>query len=665
MMPSKIIEVLPLRRPTLAVILVIALSIVFSLTNAEDAIAEEDSIVLRGSLVPIGARLLQNGSYGEPVSGQRLDFYDCLLNSFIGSSLTDNDGRVLIYWNLTFNHPLGPTLLNVTFQGNDTLSLAPSCQWTTVTVVSATHIDLEYTQQIYHPGDQIPILVELFDDQREAIANGLIAIYHDDVLLAADHTNETGQVIFNIGCNTSWCSLGNNEIKVVYEPATSKHHNRSEHFIMVEVQQILTSIGLQDMNGTQLQLDEFLWLKLNVSAEGEGLPNANLSVLMDENFLSSTTTGPFGVTEQLVHIDYLSGLGPHRVRIEYGGTERYTAAYLEVDIVVKSPAMVSMMLPDYTILGDESQIQLEVHDSLGRPIPGVHIAIHDESTNETMSIPVPLGYTNTEFQYVFTGPTGIRNLMATVSGNPYLTNTTQLLPVTVWLKPIISIIETNIHGYASPGQGLSFRVQLNSSASCLPNRLIEAWINDTVLPSRITDSHGFANVTLFAPEIQGRYVLLLKINGSLPSYELSSVLEYALVVSRVMPVQVDLIHYIVSPELREVRVYLMIRCLNGTVLDGVTLNYEWLAISGFTVATQSGIAELILPMPPSAGVYRLYHYTDGTQYLHPSSGHTLIVVSEAEFQAAQGIGIPGLVLTLCVSVGLVGIPALYRKHLIS
>jgi len=41
------------------------------------------------------------------------------------------------------------------------------------------------------------------------------------------------------------------------------------------------------------------------------------------------------------------------------------------------------------------------------------------------------------------------------------------------------------------------------------------------------------------------------------------------------------------------------------------------------------------------------------------------VVSEADIQTAQGIGIAGLVLTLCVSLSLVGIPTLYRKHLIS
>jgi hypothetical protein len=190
-------------------------------------------------------------------------------------------------------------------------------------------------------------------------------------------------------------------------------------------------------------------------------------------------------------------------------------------------------------------------------------------------------------------------------------------------------------------------------------------MNDTVLPSQITDSYGFANVTLFAPETEGRYVLLLKVNGSSLSYEISSILEYTLIVSRVMPVRVDLVRYIISPELREIRVHLMMKCLNGTLVDGVTLNYEWLAIRASTVAIHSGQIELILPMPPSAGVFRLYHHTDGTQHLRPSSGHLLIVISQADVHAAQGIGILGLVLTLCVSISLVGIPALYRRHLIS
>jgi hypothetical protein len=657
-------EVLSLRRLCLTVILAITLSILLSLGNADNTVAQEDTIILRGNLVPISARLLQNGSYGDPVGEQRLDFYDYSQNSFIGFSMTDSDGYATVYWNLALNHSLGPTLLNVTFEGNDTFSLAPSCQWTTVIVVSGTQIDIQYDHRVYYPGNQIPLLVKLSDDHSEAIADALIAVYHNDMLLATGLTNETGYIIFNLECNTSWCSLGNNDIKVVYEPLMTSHHNSSEYFIGVEVQQIMTSIQLEDLNGTQFQLDEFLWMKLSASAAGKGFPNAILDILLDGSPIDTATTDAFGMTESLIHINHRLDLGLHRVKIEYGGTDRHTAASLEIDIVVTSPAMVSVVLPDYAVIGADSQIQLEIHDSFGRPVPGAIITIHDEVTNETQSIPVPLGHTTTQSNLIFTGPTGVRGLLTTISGNPYLTNTTWMFWITVWLKPTISIAGSNVFGYASPGQWLSFRVHLNSNEISLPDRLIEGSINETILPSQVTDSYGFTNITLHAPETQGRYILLLKANGSSLSYELSAVLEYTLIVSRVMPVQVSLKYYITSPELRELRVCLMLRCLNGTILGGVTLYYEWLSNSASTITMQSGLVELILPIPTDAGIYSLYYSTDGTDHLFQTSGHSLLTISETQVLAAQGIGIPGLVLTLFLSLGLLGIPAVYRRHLI-
>ncbi len=171
-------------------------------------------------------------------------------------------------------------------------------------------------------------------------------------------------------------------------------------------------------------------------------------------------------------------------------------------------------------------------------------------------------------------------------------------------------------------------------------------------------------MTLYAPEDIGNYTLFLKTNGSLSSYELPVSFEDVLVVTTLMPVDVILSHYHTNPTLRELWIHLNLQCLNGTTVGDTTLLYEWLTHRGSATSTHSGHIELVLPLPANAGIFNLHYEIKGTSSLQPSRGHISITVSETDVLASQGVGIPGLVLSLCVSIGLLGIPILYRRHLI-
>ncbi|MFW9798920.1 MAG: hypothetical protein ACFFD9_00645, partial [Candidatus Thorarchaeota archaeon] len=433
----------------------IALSVLLSLTGSTNVSAEEQPAVLRGQIVPISARLLQNGSYGNPVPDQRLGFYDQSQNSFIESATTDINGWAVAYWNLTLNHPLGPTLLNVTFHGNDTLSLAPSCQWMTIIIVSNTQMNVFCNQSIVHPEDQILFTVGMIDDHNSAITDALIAVYQDELQLAVGITNDSGFVSFNIECNMSWGSFGRNRLRVVYEPDMTSFHNGSERLFEIDIEQIPTTINLEDSNGTQFELNELLWLELSVDAAGKDLPNVTLEALIDGEFVSAITTDIQGVSELYIPIDHQLDLGTHKVRVEYNGTERYSFSFLEIDITMFSPALLRIILPEHIIVGSNSEIQMELRDLLGRPIPDASITLNDQTTDRTVGLGVPTDQTTVQFQFLFTGSVGSRSLLLTVSGNPYLTNTSLTYWVTVWQRPVISIIQSNTRGYASPTQQLS------------------------------------------------------------------------------------------------------------------------------------------------------------------------------------------------------------------
>ena len=101
--------------------------IVLLLSSSASVDAEEVNIGVRGEDVTISAILLQNGTYGTPVPNQTIEFYDQTMNSFLNYGLTNAAGIATIVWNIPIDHSLGPTTLNATYRGNESLFLAPSC----------------------------------------------------------------------------------------------------------------------------------------------------------------------------------------------------------------------------------------------------------------------------------------------------------------------------------------------------------------------------------------------------------------------------------------------------------------------------------------------------------------------------------------------------------
>ena len=54
-----------------------------------DMVCAEEFVACRGDEITITARLLQNGSYGDPVPFQEVYFFDQTYNTFLGTSFTD------------------------------------------------------------------------------------------------------------------------------------------------------------------------------------------------------------------------------------------------------------------------------------------------------------------------------------------------------------------------------------------------------------------------------------------------------------------------------------------------------------------------------------------------------------------------------------------------
>jgi hypothetical protein len=199
-----------------ALIAIIIPLLILSLTS--DLVTADDEIqVIRGKTITIRVTILQNGSYGEPVQNQSIHYFDQTYNTFLGSSNSNQNGIASLDWVIPLDHPLGLTVINATFYGNESLSLSPSSQRVTIIVLSCTHLEVNQIPMMLAPGDLLSFSVHLVDDSNISISNVPLTVSTDTLSLASEITNSTGYAVFEIECNSSWITLGENNINISYE----------------------------------------------------------------------------------------------------------------------------------------------------------------------------------------------------------------------------------------------------------------------------------------------------------------------------------------------------------------------------------------------------------------------------------------------------------------
>jgi hypothetical protein len=643
--------------------MILAVLFLVSSLTADVVSAEETPVVLRGDSVPITARLLQNGSFGDPAVNQRLLFYDQTQDIFIGSALTDTNGYATVSWNVSINHPLGPSMLNVTFEGNTSLFLSPSCQWYSVIVVSATVIEVQVDENSIHPEDEVVLTAKITDDHNVSINGVAMAVYSEGTLLAVASTNGSGYVTFIIDCNNTWGIIGQNTLRIVFEQDMARFLSSSQRLIFVNIQQIDTSIEIEDFYNSTVHLNDSFWLQMTIRAEGQNHSDASLVVHLDENPIDTIVSNMAGIATLSLDIDSRYVLGIHSIKIEYSGTFRYAPSYIELDISVISPAAIHIELPDSIPVGVETEVQVTLYDFFMRPIPNASITLYDELTHESHLISFSLGKITAISHVTFNGPLGPRNLYFEVS-HSFLTNEARIIPIIVWSQPNIIMIYQSILGYASPSQVVTFQIQLIAGGIYIPERPIAWQIGNHPVTTSITNNDGVAEATFPISSVEGPYLLLISYNGSTLNYQLPTILEYEIIVSRIVPVSVNMVNYSVYPSLQEISVQLSIVALNGTLLEDTNLYYEWLGQGSLTKSHESGIVEIGLRIPTESGVYNLYYETEEAAFAQSSTGYHIIIISSTEAMAGQGVGIPFIVISLTVSVMLASIPVLWRRRLI-
>lgn len=634
------------------------LAVLSLISSIPPVIAQGDNIGIRGDSITISAILLQNGTYGMPISDQVIEFYDQTQNFLLNYGITNDEGVASIIWNIPIDYPLGPTTLNTTYRGNESLFLAPSCQWIIINILSPTHIILEHDEEVLAPGDILSFNTLLLDDSSIPIQCATISVVCGDILLATAITNSSGRVTFSIHCNSSWIVLGENIINVIYEQDLDNYHSKAEKSLVIEIQQIATQVITSPIPEQSILGDQ---ININITlSEIEGGIPAELEIFLDGNFLTSIWTDSLGKCALELEIDERFSLGSHTLLIAYNGNQRYLESVITGILDVFSFVSLKYEAGNTAIVKANVEFNIKVYDTLNRPISG-RLHILDLTNGYNTIVEIPTGSIDCTISFQVMGPVGLHNLSVKLE-NPFTFNATTSFNYEVWSLPIIELTNTNVFHYASPSQEITFIIRLTGFSGNISFKSILLLLDNHAILSCITNENGIAIIVTDAPITEGIYNYSIFCPQNFTRYELQAKLDYQLIVSKKIPIIVNLCYYEIIPPLQMISIKILVVCLNGSLLEGIVVEFEWFSTDKLATTQEGGEIILQLYLPSISGNYSLYYEIRQTTNLAHSSGTISLSITYTSILASQGVGIGGFVISFVVSSIIIMIPIIRQRY---
>ncbi|MFX1485283.1 MAG: hypothetical protein ACFFCP_19070, partial [Promethearchaeota archaeon] len=353
----------------------------------------------------------------------------------------------------------------------------------------------------------------------------------------------------------------------------------------------------------------------------------------------------------------------HSLKIHYNGTERYSESTLESIITITSPLILDTTISGPTEIGLNVFFEFTVSDLLNRPISNSDLSFLDATSNQRFSIHIE-DETVINFHYLLQGPSGIHTLDIEILGNPFISNSHILTNFTAWSRPEITLVHTGIDHYASPNQDLAFSIRLTDWIGNCSSRHLQIFLDNEIITSEITNNEGQAIFTLLAPSNEGLHNISITYNGNATRFELTSIYFYDFLITVKMPIKIKMDRYEVVAPLRELSVLFTVRGLNGSLLSGVIVNFNWLSQHYASESINKGQIALYLEIPVVGGSYSLYFESEATNSIESTQGSVQIKISANDIMSTEGVGITGMVFVVAFSIGIVAIPIIRRRYIV-
>lgn len=648
----------------LLTILTLAISVIMIFGNGASVVHAETPPIFRGDSITISAVLLENVTYGNPIQNQKMEFYDQTNDVFLGTALTDENGVASIRWDIPLSQPLGETIINSTFRGNESLFLDPSVQLIRITIFSRTEILIQSDSTTLAPGDNCSIRARLVDDMGNGISNICISAFVNDLYVFSTFTNSSGYFEFEIKYDSSLFNLGVNFVKVATVDSSQSFYFYSFKTIIVEYHKLRVALSEFVPANMNINLNDSMSLILYAQSDGSPLNGVGLDVFIDDMYMGTWITDGGGLANISLIVDGSVDIGKHTIGILFLGNYRYEKARLEIKINVYSISIIEAVFPEKLVTRSYSSFYLAIHDAFGRPYNNITIGVTDSVSNYTCWIKAR-STDEVQVPYIPVGPRGPRMLTITIINQPFIINKTWNITIDVWAKPSINIVTQSIYGYAMPMQAITITCRLEDNMRVLENVVILLSNRDgSFYQSVFTNESGYATIEWRAQSQVGLDYMDIIFQGDNSSYYLSNRLRYEYQVSRQIPMGIIMKSCNPIIPLRIITVCLQVVAHNGSRISGLSIDYYWLELKGHATSGKSGTIYFDISMPSSNGTFLLYYKTQYLEGLAPSNGTFSIIIDYAQAQAAEGIGINGLFAS-CITLVISSIvPFLRRRYLI-
>jgi len=654
-----------LNRTNTAILAFIGAALVLMIFSPVPVDAEEIPLVSRGNNLTLTALVLQNGSYGDPIGFQPVEFYDETNDWLLGTEHTDESGYAVFYLDLTFDYPLGETLFNATYRGNETLALYPSCQWIVTLIVSSTNLEVNLSDTSLIYGDRLVISACLTDDTNNAIPNADVKIFGNGKTICTIQSDVEGFLSTSIIANSSWAYLGENSLILYYEGNTVDYHSQAAKELEIILSQTDTDITTNASLYEAAHLNTTWTTDVLLADNTVSLSNECILVLIDEVLHAQIWTNETGWAKIVIDIDESFSLGLHQLTIRYDGSMRNKPCTKQIQLSVIGQAYIAtnfdvLIVETNTNLGFE----ISVADIFNRSIVDINISVEDATTLESANATFISSSGEFVGHIFMIPPKGLHEIIVKITDNQFILNKSLITLIPVWSRPKITLLESNTMGYASPLQEITYFVNVSDFDGRSIQRnlsLIVSSLDAQTNQTWLTTNFHMGNVSFKAPKEEGNYLVQIICSGNESRMELTSNILTTITVSKLIPLTVILKSYSQSDIVKCINVEILLFAQNGTRDIDINFAYWWFTSEKEITKSTHGVVNLRLVTPVEAGVYHLSYEIDQQSGIASGIGSFRIVISPIDANAASGIGPTPLASALILSCLILSIP-FARKH---
>jgi len=643
-------------------IVAVLLFILLSYNSVPVAGSETPSFA-RGEKVTIECYLLQNGTYGDPVPNQKVEFFDQSYDTYIDSSITDENGFASVQWQIPITHPLGDTILNITFRGNESLALSPSVQWTVITILSSTNITPTIHDTSLHPSDVLNVSVRLSDDTRTPLNSQPIKFLSDGQTIQSGFTDNNGSFQLLLQCNLSWADFGYNTINIIYNGNSTQYLQSSHSSIGFNLEKKATKLAISENNTLYSKLNDTHRFSVTLTSGEELVRNASIEIRIDNEYYDTIFTTRLGTAFVDIQFNESFTLGPHTMNVHYHGSERYEASTLFQKIILSSPCFVDVAEEKTLTVNLRNRLTVELRDTLNRPIRSGNVTITDTISRKNVS-----GIRQENGIYSFTillrKKLGSRELLLRIYDMPYLSNHTYSFQVYVWSKPEFEFLYCSTMGYAVPGQTISLLISLTDFYGPIVHTEVQILVNNKEYGKSHSDGNGELSTSITIPKKEGHHSIALHYGGNKSAFVLNRTRIFRINASHSIPVVPWSISTRLIPMEKRISVNMMLLALNGSKIEGLKTTYNWLNQSYRARTSKSGSLEFYLRLPNHPGTYTLEYHIDSTRGTKDYDGFLEIEITLIDINGSSVFGLFPFTLSIAFSFSLVLLPSLRKRYLL-